>query len=116
VRCRAGPRDGRGIRVVGVDVPEDPGAADEGAKEGRIGFDYGTFFTKGQHRGTGQAPVMRCNRRLRDLIVAGRATPSSIVSDELPLEQAAEGYERFDEREDGWTTVLLRPGQAAAAA
>jgi glutathione-independent formaldehyde dehydrogenase len=105
-----------GIGVVGVYVPEDPGAADEGAKEGRIGFDYGTFFTKGQHMGTGQAPVMRYNRQLRDLIVAGRATPSSIVSHELPLEQAAEGYERFDDREDGWTKVLLRPGQAAAAA
>ena len=102
-----------GIGVVGVYMPEDPGAADEGAKEGRIGFDYGTFFTKGQHMGTGQAPVMRYNRQLRDLIVAGRATPSFIVSHELPLEQAAEGYERFDNREDGWTKVLLRPGQAA---
>lgn len=99
-----------GIGVVGVYMPEDPGAADEGAQQGRIGFDYGTFFTKGQHMGTGQAPVMRYNRQLRDLIVAGRATPSFIVSHELPLEQAAEGYGRFDAREDGWTKVLLRPG------
>jgi glutathione-independent formaldehyde dehydrogenase len=38
------------------------------------------------------------------------------VSHELPLERAAEGDERFDSREDGWTKVLLRPGQAAAAA
>src|SRR3954447_25080707 len=38
-----------GIGVVGVYVPQDPGAADQGAKEGRVGFDYGTFFTKGQH-------------------------------------------------------------------
>ncbi len=102
-----------GIGVVGVYMPEDPGAADEGAKQGRIGFDYGTFFTKGQHMGTGQAPVMRYNRQLRDLIVAGRARPSFIVSHELPLDQAAEGYRRFDDREDGWTKVLLRPGQAA---
>lgn len=102
-----------GIGVVGVYMPEDPGAADEGAKQGRIGFDFGTLFTKGQHVGTGQAPVMRYNRQLRDLIVAGRATPSFIVSHELPLDQAAEGYRRFDDREDGWTKVLLRPGQAA---
>jgi glutathione-independent formaldehyde dehydrogenase len=102
-----------GIGVVGVYVPEDPGAADAGAKEGRIGFDFGTLFTKGQHLGTGQAPVMRYNRQLRDLIVAGRATPSFIVSHELPLEQAADGYRRFDDREEGWTKVLLRPGQAA---
>jgi glutathione-independent formaldehyde dehydrogenase len=102
-----------GIGVVGVYMPEDPGAADEGAQQGRIGFDYGTFFTKGQHMGTGQAPVMRYNRQLRDLIVAGRANPSFIVSHELPLEQAADGYRRFDDREDGWTKVLLRPAQAA---
>ena len=70
-----------GIGVVGVYVPEDPGASDEGAKEGRIGFDYGTFFTKGQHMGTGQAPVKRYNRQLRDLIIAGRATP---VASRLP--------------------------------
>ena len=64
-----------GIGVVGVYVPEDPGAKDEQAKQGRIGFDYGTFFTKGQSMGTGQAPVKRYNRQLRDLIMAGRATP-----------------------------------------
>jgi glutathione-independent formaldehyde dehydrogenase len=98
-----------GIGVVGVYVPEDPDAATEGAKEGRIGFDYGTFFTKGQSMGTGQAPVKRYNRELRDLIVAGRATPGWIVSHELSLDEAADGYDHFDKREDGWTKVLLHP-------
>jgi glutathione-independent formaldehyde dehydrogenase len=102
-----------GIGVVGVYVPQDPGAANEAAQQGRVSFDYGTFFTKGQRMGTGQCPVMRYNRQLRDLIVEGRARPSFIVSHELPLEQAPEGYARFDAREDGWTKVLLRPGQAA---
>ncbi|GAA3464388.1 glutathione-independent formaldehyde dehydrogenase [Saccharothrix longispora] len=102
-----------GIGVVGVYVPQDPEAATEQAKQGRIGFDYGTFFTKGQHMGTGQCPVKRYNRQLRDLIIAGRATPSFLVSHELGLEQAPEGYERFDRREDGWTKVLLHPGRAA---
>jgi len=100
-----------GIGVVGVYVPQDPGAQDEGAREGRVGFDYGTFFTKGQHMGTGQAPVMRYNRQLRDLIVAGRATPSFIVSHELGLDEAVRGYDQFDKRVDGWTKVLLHPGQ-----
>jgi glutathione-independent formaldehyde dehydrogenase len=98
-----------GIGVVGVYVPEDPDASDDGAKQGRIGFDYGTFFTKGQSMGTGQAPVKRYNRRLRDLIVAGRATPGWIVSHELALDEAADGYDHFDRREDGWTKVLLHP-------
>lgn len=102
-----------GIGVVGVYVPEDPGAQDAGAQQGRIGFDYGTFFTKGQHMGTGQAPVMRYNRQLRDLVVAGRATPSFIVSHVLGLDEAVHGYDQFDKRVDGWTKVLLRPGQAA---
>jgi glutathione-independent formaldehyde dehydrogenase len=101
------------IGVVGVYMPEDPGAATEGAKEGRIGFDYGTFFTKGQRMGTGQCPVKRYNRFLRDLIVAGRAIPSLLVSHELDLSQATEGYEHFDKRDEGWTKVLLHPGKAA---
>jgi glutathione-independent formaldehyde dehydrogenase len=102
-----------GIGVVGVYVPEDPGANDKGAKEGRIGFDYGTFFTKGQRMGTGQAPVKRYNRQLRDLIIAGKANPSLLVSHELSLDEAATGYENFDQRLDGWTKVLLTPGRSA---
>lgn len=97
------------IGVVGVYVPEDPGATNEKAKDGRIGFDYGTFFTKGQRMGTGQAPVKRYNRELRDLIIAGRARPSWIVSHELSLNEAPSAYEHFDRRDDGWTKVLLHP-------
>lgn len=97
------------IGVVGVYTPEDPGAANELAKQGRYAFDYGTFFTKGQRMGTGQCPVARYNRHLRDLIVAGRATPSFIVSHELSLDDAAQGYEKFDKRVDGYTKVVLHP-------
>jgi threonine dehydrogenase-like Zn-dependent dehydrogenase len=39
----------------------------------------------------------------------GRAKPSWIVSHELPLEQAPEGYEHFDRRDFGWTKVVLHP-------
>jgi glutathione-independent formaldehyde dehydrogenase len=59
--------------------------------------------------GTGQANVKQYNRGLRNLIHRGKVQPSAIVSQELSLDQAAEGYERFDEREDGWTKVLLHP-------
>jgi glutathione-independent formaldehyde dehydrogenase len=98
-----------GIGVVGVYMPQDPGAADEAAKQGRIGFDFGTLFSKGHHMGTGQCPVMRYNRQLRDLIVAGRANPAFLVSHELSLDKAVEGYDRFDKRESGYTKVVLRP-------
>jgi glutathione-independent formaldehyde dehydrogenase len=100
-----------GIGVVGVYVPQDPEAATESAKHGRIGFDYGTFFTKGQHMGTGQCPVLRYNRGLRDLIISGRAKPSFLVSHELGLDEAPDGYRHFDKREQGWTKVLLHPGR-----
>ena len=62
--------------------------------------------------GTGQAPVKRYNRPLRDLIIAGRARPSFIVSHELGLDEAPDAYAQFDRREDGWTKVLLHPGAA----
>ncbi len=97
------------IGVVGVYVPKDPNAATEEAKEGRIAFDYGSAFEKGISIASGQCPVKRYNRELRDLIIHGRATPSFIVSHELPLEQAVEAYDQFDKRIDGWTKVLLHP-------
>ena len=98
-----------GLGVVGVYMPSDPGASSDLAKEGRIPWQYGTFFTKGQSMGTGQAPVKRYNRALRDLIIEGKAEPGLITSHELPLDQAVEGYQHFDARDDGWTKVLLKP-------
>ena len=104
------------IGNVGVFVPEDPGAKDELAKQGKLAFDYGMFWFKGQHIGSGQAPVKRYNRQLRDLIVAGKAAPSFIVSHELPLDRAPDAYEHFDKRDDGWTKVVLHPAMAEAGA
>ncbi len=98
-----------GIGVVGVYVPQDPGV-DPPEKADRVGFQYGTFFTKGQSMGTGQAPVKRYNRQLRDLILTGRATPGFIVSHEVGLDQAVDAYDKFDRRVDGYTKVLLHPG------
>lgn len=99
-----------GIGVVGVFIAEDPGAKDKLAKQGQLAFDFGQFWMKGQHIATGQANVKAYNRQLRDLIAAGKANPSFIVSHELPLEQAPEAYKNFDARKDGWTKVILRPG------
>jgi len=97
------------IGVVGVYVPQDPGAATDGAKQGRVGFDYGTAFEKGISIGSGQCPVKAYNRELRDLITRGRAAPSFIVSHEVPLADAVDAYDKFDKRVDGYTKVLLHP-------
>ena len=46
---------------------------------------------------------------LRDLIIAGRAEPSFVVSKELPLADALDAYQRFYNREEGYSKVLLHP-------
>jgi len=98
-----------GIGVVGLFVPNDPGAPDEKSKHGVIDFEMGQFWFKAQTVGTGQCPVKRYNRYLADLILNGKATPSFVVSHELPLVKAPEGYQHFDARDDGWTKVVLHP-------
>lgn len=98
------------IGVVGVFVAKDPKSADELAKKGQIAFDFGEFFTKGQRIGTGQANVKAYNRQLCKLIEADKVSPSFIVSHELPLDEAPNGYKHFDAREKGWTKIVLKPG------
>jgi glutathione-independent formaldehyde dehydrogenase len=102
------------IGSIGVFVPQDPGGVDELAKNGQVAFDYGLFWFKGQHIGSGQAPVKKYNRQLRDLIAGGKAEPSFIVSHELSLDEAPEAYKHFDARDEGWTKVVLHPATAGA--
>jgi len=52
--------------------------------------------------GTGQANGKAYNRRLCNLIAAGKAQPSFLVTHELP-------YRHFDARENGLVKVLLKP-------
>jgi glutathione-independent formaldehyde dehydrogenase len=101
-----------GIGTVGVYVPQDPGGPNELAKHGKAPLDVGSFWFRGQHMGTGQCPVKRYNRYLRSLIAEDKVKPSWIVSHDLPLDQAPEAYKHFDAREEGWTKVILHPGQA----
>jgi glutathione-independent formaldehyde dehydrogenase len=54
-------------------------------------------------------PGEALHEKLRDLIMAGRANPSTIVSHELALTEAPAAYEKFDKRVDGYTKVLLHP-------
>ena len=99
------------IGVVGVFVPEDPKAPDLLARQGRLAFDFGLFWFKGQSMGTGQANVKAYNRQLSRLIEHDKVKPSWIVSHELPLADAPAAYASFDQREAGWTKVVLKPGK-----
>ncbi len=60
------------LGVVGVFVPQYPGADDKLAKKGQIAFDFGKFWFKGQKQGTGQCNVKAYNRRLRDTPMAAQ--------------------------------------------
>lgn len=101
------------LGIPGLYVPSDPGAPDPNAKQGLLLVAIGKMFEKGLRAGSGQTNVKRYNLQLRDLIIAGRATPSFVVSNEIPLEQAPQAYEKFDKRIEGYTKVILHPGQHA---
>ncbi|MFQ5934604.1 MAG: glutathione-independent formaldehyde dehydrogenase [Dehalococcoidia bacterium] len=97
------------LGLPGLYVPSDPGGVDENAKRGALSINFGRLFEKGLRLGTGQCNVKRYNAYLRDLIIAGRAKPSFVVSHEVPLDQAPHAYQKFDRREDGYIKVILKP-------
>jgi glutathione-independent formaldehyde dehydrogenase len=101
------------IGGIGVYMPQDPGGVDAQAKKGVFELPWGKLWEKGLQVGTGQAPVKRYNVLLRDLILAGKASPNIIVSHDLPLEAAPDAYAQFDRRADGYTKVILKPQQKA---
>lgn len=98
-----------GLGIPGLYVPSDPGGQDAQAQKGYLTVAFGKLFEKGLTVGTGQCNVKAYNRQLRDLIIANKARPSFIVSHELPLDEAPVAYEKFDQRTDGFTKVLLHP-------
>ena len=97
------------LGIPGLYVPSDPGGVDERAKRGALAINFGQLFEKGLRLGTGQCNVKQYNAQLRDLIIAGRALPSFVVSHEVSLDEAPAAYKKFDRREDGYTKVILHP-------
>lgn len=67
------------------------------------------LFRKGITIGMGRDHDERYNMHLRDLIIAGRARPSVVVSHRLPLAEAPDAFRRFDRRADGYIKVILDP-------
>lgn len=97
------------LGIVGLFVPQDPGAPDTLSREGRVAFNYGASWQKGQRIGTGQANVKAYNRQLCELIHVGRAKPSFLVSHRIALSEGPDAYAHFDRRDRGWTKVVLKP-------
>ncbi len=101
------------IGLIGVYFPTDPGAKGD-LKKGHFTVPLGDAWNKGISIEMGQAPVKKYNVYLRDLIVAGVAKPSVIVSHRLPLEDAPDAYKAFEERANGYTKIVLKPQRRAA--
>ena len=99
------------IGIIGVFFPKDPGGVNAAAKNGTYAVSLGTMWEKGLSIGMGQTPVKRYVEFLRDLIIAGKAKPSQIISKRLSLAEAPDAYQKFDERAEGYTKVVLKPGQ-----
>ena len=97
------------IGIPGLYVPSDPGGMDEAAKQGALSINFGKLFEKGLRLGTGQCNVKQYNAYLRDMISAGRAQPSFVVSHEIGLDEAPEAYTKFDQRVEGYTKVIIHP-------
>ncbi|MCI0787912.1 MAG: glutathione-independent formaldehyde dehydrogenase, partial [Chloroflexi bacterium] len=89
------------LGIPGLYVPTDPGGVDENAKRGALSINFGRLFEKGLRLGTGQCNVKRYNAYLRDLIIAGKASPSFVVSHQVPLDDAPDAYDKFDKRING---------------
>ncbi|MFD1361648.1 formaldehyde dehydrogenase, glutathione-independent [Lentibacillus salinarum] len=90
-------RAGGRLGIPGLYVTGDPGAEDEGAKEGTLKIRFGLGFAKAHTFVTGQTPVMRYHRDLMKAILSGKAQIAKAVNATLiSLDQAPEGYKQFD--------------------
>jgi threonine dehydrogenase-like Zn-dependent dehydrogenase len=73
------------------------------------GFLFGDVFEKGIGFRTGQTHVQRYMPELLQYIEQDRLHPDVIISHRLPLEEAARGYQMFDQKVDECRKVVLRP-------
>ncbi|QCU76901.1 formaldehyde dehydrogenase, glutathione-independent [Citricoccus sp. SGAir0253] len=88
---------GGALGIPGLYVTGDPGGIDENAKVGQIGVQLGTGWAKSLSFTTGQCPVKRYNRKLMNLILAGKADISKAVNaTTIGLDEAPEAYRAFD--------------------
>ena len=69
----------------------------------------GALMNKGLTLRSGQTHVQRYLRPLLERIKNGEIDPSFVVTHQLPLSEAAKGYEMFGNKEDGCIKVVLKP-------
>lgn len=72
-------------------------------------FPMGALMNRSLTLKTGQTHVQRYLHPLLDKIAQGEIDPSFIVTHRMSLEDAAEGYEIFDRKQDECIKVVLKP-------
>jgi len=90
---------GGSLGIIGVYPKANPAADNEDEKQGNIMFPLGKLWEKAVSIGMGQTPVKQMHVFLRNLIFDGKAKPSFIVSDRIPIEDAPQTYSQFDKRD-----------------
>jgi threonine dehydrogenase-like Zn-dependent dehydrogenase len=73
------------------------------------GFLFGDAFDKGLQFAMGQTHVQKFLPELLEHIREGRLEPNAIISHRMPLSQAAEGYQIFNEKQQDCRKVVLLP-------
>ena len=96
------------LGIIGVFTSDDPRGADEHAKKGEYILPFGQLWEKGLTVGTGQTPVKKTVIMLRDMIIAGVAKPSFIISHKISIEEAPGAYREFAKRAEGFTKVTIQ--------
>jgi glutathione-independent formaldehyde dehydrogenase len=94
------------LGIVGAYMPQDPKGRNEQERKGILTIPFGLLWSKGLSMQTGQASVKNFHAPLRDLIVAGKAEPSFIVSDRVNIDEAPEAYAQFDKRDEVTKAVI----------
>ncbi len=90
-------RAGGQIGIPGLYVTEDPGAAEEAAKQGSLSMRFGLGWAKSHSFHTGQCPVMSYHRQLMQAILFDRVQIAKAVNVQMiNLDQAPKGYADFD--------------------
>lgn len=97
------------LGIVGVFLPDDAKPNGPLEAKGDIAIPWPELFRKDITIGMGRDHDKRYMAQLRDLIIAGRAKPSVVVTQRLPLADAPGAYQTFDRRADGYIKVILDP-------
>jgi threonine dehydrogenase-like Zn-dependent dehydrogenase len=74
------------------------------------GFLFGDAFDKGISFKMGQTHVQRYLPDLLNFIEEGKLSPADIITHRMSLEDAAKGYEIFNNKEEDCRKVVLTPG------